>query len=108
MNAMIIVQNTAPATIPGLLRTTFNCKADEATPLFMGVDVVYVYMQKGETRVIDLPDSITLTQGAEIPLHEIAAAYADQHKDFGLAWTKEELPDPAVLRANPAVPYLKI
>jgi|GEM_PF-6151293 hypothetical protein len=105
---MIIVENIAPTATPGMLRATFNCKANEATPLFMDIDVVYVHMTQGETRTLDLPQSAGLTQGAQIPLHEIAAAYAQQHKDFGLAWSQEELPDLSALRPNPALPYLKL
>lgn len=105
---MIIVENIAPTATPGMLRATFNCKANEATPLFMDIDVVYIYMNKGETRTLDLPASANLAQGAQIPLHEIAEAYTLQHKDFGLAWSQEDLPDLSVLRPNPAIPYLKL
>ena len=105
---MIIVENIAPTATPDMLRATFNCKANEATPLFMDIDVVYIYMNKGETRTLDLPASANLAQGAQIPLHEIAEAYTLQHKDFGLAWSQEDLPDLSALRPNPALPYLKL
>lgn len=105
---MIIVKNIAPAATPDTLSVTFNCKANEATPLFMDIDVVYIYMNKGETRTLDLPASANLAQGAQIPLHQIAAAYTQQHKDSGLAWSQEDLPDLSALRPNPALPYLKL
>ena len=105
---MIIVEKTDSTAIPGMLRATFHCHANEATPLFMDIDVVYVYMQQGEIRSINLPESPALKQGAQIPLHEIAVAYTLQHRDFGLAWIREELPDLSALRPNPALPYLKL
>lgn len=105
---MIIVENTAPTATPGVLRATFNCKANEATPLFMGIDVVFVYMERGETREIDLPESACAAVGTQMPLHDIATALTAQHKDFGLAWTREELPVSTALRANPAIPYFKL
>jgi hypothetical protein len=65
-------------------------------------------MRKGETRVIDMPGTFRRAAGAQVPLHEIALPYSRQHKDWGFAWERSELPDEKALRANPALPHIKI
>lgn len=106
---MIIVGKATPSVQnPGMLTTRFNCVANAATPVFMEIDAVFVYLEKGQQPEIDVPAAWALEEGAEIPFHRIAALYSQQHKDFNMAWTAEELPDPSALRANPAVPYLKL
>ncbi len=106
---MIIVGKATPSTkTPGMLATNFNCLANEATPVFMDIDAVFVYLDKGQQPTIDVPADWALKEGAEIPFHQIAGLYSQQHKDFNMVWTAEELPDPSALRANPALPYLKL
>lgn len=106
---MIIIGKAAPSIEnPGMLTTQFNCLANVATPVFMAIDAVFVYLQKGQQPDIDVPAEWGLIEGAEIPFHQIAGLYSQQHKDFNMVWTAEELPDPSALRANPALPYLKL
>jgi len=106
---MIIVgQSTPSLATPNALRVTFHCVANEATPVMMEIDAVYVYMQKGETREIEMPETFSAPEGRQVPLHEIALPYSQQHKDWGLAWEMSELPDRNALRANPALPHIRI
>lgn len=105
---MIIAAKSAPSEKPGMVRMTFNCAADEATPLFMAIDIVYIYMQKGEKRELEIPAANAPEVGSLVELHEIAPELTLQHKDFNMAWEQEDLPNRAALRPNPELPDFKL
>ena len=104
---MIIAQTVAPhPTKTGLLRVQFNCVANESAPHFMDIDTVYIYMKAGETVQLDLPANMDIQQGQRVLLSKIAAPYTQQNKDWNLAWTIDELPEPSNLHMNMVPPAI--
>ena len=98
---MIIAQTVVPhPTKPDTLRVTFNCLANEATPLLMEFDTVYPYMKQGDTTQLDLPADMNIKTGKRVLLSKFAAAYTQQDKNWNLAWCINELPTPSGLHNN--------
>lgn len=104
---MIIAQSvTAHPTQADTLRVTFNCLANEATPHFMEFDIVYPYMKQGDTTELDLPASLDIKAGDTVLLSKFVEAYTQQDKNWNLAWSIDELPEPSNLHRNMMPPAI--